>query len=692
MKDYFLKLYNKLSFFIPISVVIIVVTVLITIFSIKSITKSINELSEKSLMLELEAINKMFEREYEIKTELVKEHLKLIDYLFNKSNLIYEKKNIEKEIINQFTLEKQTVVLNDWLLDGKSLFEDNSFVDTVNSLVGGTATIFQKTDYGYIRISTNVMSDENERAVSTYIPINSPVIEKIEKGEEYYGRAFVVNDWYITGYKSIIKNEKIIGMLYVGFKEKDLNEFKNLINRIKIGKTGYVYAMDTVGNIIIGFENSLYSKPDSVIIKKVTDTKNGILKNKEADGTEKLISFKYFEGFDLIIVAEINQDVEVEELKANLMKNAIVFAVISIFIFIIIIFLITYQNIRHSNKKVIQTKEALLISEKKYETLFDYSSDEIYVIDLSGNFIEVNQVACSTLGYTRDEFLKKNIIEIKKGNFRNKVYENLDKIKEFGEHTYETVHVSKDGKVMNVEMKSRMIDYQGKKVILIVARNTDERKATEKQIISTVIQTEEKERKKFAADLHDELGPILSTIKLYSDLLISKPVLDTKSKELIKDIDGLTDMAISTTKDLQNRITPAILHDFGLATAVQEFCNYINKTKSIKIEVNTENYTPVAEKIIETIIFQVIKELIHNTIKHAKATKIKIELKILNNQLILYYKDNGIGFNLESLSNNTTGLGINNIVNKIRTINGNCDFNSSVDNGMFVLISLKLNN
>jgi len=71
---------------------------------------------------------------------------------------------------------------------------------------------------------------------------------------------------------------------------------------------------------------------------------------------------------------------------------------------------------------------------------------------------------------------------------------------------------------------------------------------------------------------------------------------------------------------------------------------------------------------------------------------IKIELKILNNQLILYYKDNGIGFNLESLSNNTTGLGINNIVNKIRTINGNCDFNSSVDNGMFVLISLKLNN
>lgn len=68
-------------------------------------------------------------------------------------------------------------------------------------------------------------------------------------------------------------------------------------------------------------------------------------------------------------------------------------------------------------------------------------------------------------------------------------------------------------------MSSRVIDYMGKKAILSIGRDITERKDIERKIASAIIETEEKERRRFAADLHDDLAPLLSTIKLYIDLL-----------------------------------------------------------------------------------------------------------------------------------------------------------------------------
>jgi signal transduction histidine kinase len=243
---------------------------------------------------------------------------------------------------------------------------------------------------------------------------------------------------------------------------------------------------------------------------------------------------------------------------------------------------------------------------------------------------------------------------------------------------------------MNIEMKSKIIDYEGKKAIMSMARNIGERKAVEKKIISTIIETEEKERKRFAAELHDGLGPILSTIKLYADLLKNKSNSNINNDELVQNIDELVGLAISTSKEISNNITPTILHDFGLASAIHEFCGYINKTMSINISVDTKNYTFDKRGLEETILYQATKELINNTLKHASAENVKIQLKNTETQIILYYRDDGKGFNVNEMIKNSTGLGLNNIVNKVKTIKGTCDFNSEEGKGMFVLIAVKV--
>ena len=341
-------------------------------------------------------------------------------------------------------------------------------------------------------------------------------------------------------------------------------------------------------------------------------------------------------------------------------------------------------------QKLASTEEALISSEKKFKYLFDYSSDEIFLADLNGNFIEVNQRACESLGYSRDELVKMRFTDIKTPRYRSLVHQNIKTLIERGKFTYESEHLTKTGTLVPVEMKSRIVSYEGRNVIMSVSRNIAERKAMEQKMLSAIIETEEKERKRFAADLHDELGPVLSTLKLYTDLLKRDEFNNISREEVLTNIDELSDIAIKTAKEISARITPNVLHDFGLAAAISEFCKFINETGIIKIKLKTDRYELRTRSLLETVLYQSTKELINNTVKHASAENIIIELKSTESQIVLYYKDDGIGFDYKKQLELSQGLGLNNIVNKVRTIKGSCDFHSDTGEGLIVVITVKL--
>ena len=342
-------------------------------------------------------------------------------------------------------------------------------------------------------------------------------------------------------------------------------------------------------------------------------------------------------------------------------------------------------------EKLASASEALELIEKKFKFLFDYSSDEIFVSDLKGNFLEVNQVACDSLGYTKKEMLSMNFKSIKTPKYREFVLINIKKILEKKRYTYESKHITKDGKIFSVEMKSRIIDYYGETAIISVARDISERKELENKILHTIIVTEEKERKRFANDLHDGLSPILSAIKLYTDLLKKDSFKQTSKEEILSNIEELVELSISSAKEISNNITPSILHDFGLSKAIEKFCGYIDNTKSINITTKTNEYKFSERSIEESILYQTTKELINNTLKHASAKNIRLELKSSDNLIIMHYSDDGIGLDLKDHLKNSSGLGLNNIINKIKSIKGNCDFYNGKNAGMKVLISVKLN-
>jgi len=226
------------------------------------------------------------------------------------------------------------------------------------------------------------------------------------------------------------------------------------------------------------------------------------------------------------------------------------------------------------------------VSDRRFQILFDNSGDEIFLADFDGKFLEVNEEALKKLGYTREELMQKNFRDIKTEKYVPIVDKNIAIILKNGHHVYETEHQAKDGTVIFLEMSDRVIDYMGRKAILSMARDITERKEIERKIAAAIIETEERERKRFAADLHDGLAPLLSTIKLYTDLLKKGNFNKISPAETLQSVDELIDKAIVSAREISNNIMPSILQDFGLPAAAKDFCNYINNTNSLKIQLD----------------------------------------------------------------------------------------------------------
>ena len=345
--------------------------------------------------------------------------------------------------------------------------------------------------------------------------------------------------------------------------------------------------------------------------------------------------------------------------------------------------------IRLSNIKLRSAKDALRQSEYNFRTLFNNSSDEMLVSDMQGNIIEMNEMACETLEYTREELLKMNILDLKPAKFGQKFLENRNQLVRSGSLIFDSEYITKTGNLIPVEINSRLLDFNQQKVVLSISRNLKMRNELERKVLSAVIQTEERERERFSKDMHDGLGPMLSTVKLYVGELADAHTSEEEKASYIKQVNEIIDEAVSSTREISNNLMPRVIHEYGVVKAIQAFCNKINLTNRIKIEFNSIGVDQTMDKNIQLILFRVISELINNTIKHAKATLISINIEANEGKIKVEFNDNGIGFNTEKImSDKKIGIGLKSIISRIKSINGRCQFSSEEGQGFKIIIEI----
>ena len=687
----------KIKLFLPVALIIIIVITVATILFINSSIRTFQHQTENNLELEVKTIAKMFERERQLKLEKVKTNLKVAHSVFYSHTLYIKNSKKEIQAINQETNAHHPVQINDWYLNQDELNSNFSFVDSIKNLLGGTATIFQKIDSGYIRVSTNVENTDGERAINTYIPNSSAVIQALEQGETYFGRAFVVNDWYITAYEPIIIDDKIVGALYVGNKEKDLQKLREILYSLKIGETGYTAVFEKNGNILIHPYIEGQNWKDSSLFKQFTNSDQRIIQYSY-DGNKKIAAFTYYKDFEYYILASVEIEKENRDfIRTNIIRASLT-ALVAIVLLLSVLYFLTADKIHKyfvqldlSNKKLISARAALKQSEDRFHKLFNSTGDDIFVTDVNENIVEVNQASCNSLGYTREELLSMKMSDIKTSKYAQYVAENRQKIFEQGTFTFDSEHVAKDGKIISIEATSRVLEYNDEKLILSVARNVGLRKETEREILSTVIRTEERERERFAKDMHDSVGPLLSTIKLYVNELKSPTLRDDERIDFVHQTNEIIDESIVSIRTISNNLMPRVIHQYGLIKALESFCDKVNKTNAIIIDLKKNNISERLDQNLELILFRVITELINNTIKHANAKNIKIELEKNGNRMFMSFTDDGIGFDInEIMKSDYKGMGLKNIISRIKSINGDYNFISFPDNGFNIKVNIDL--
>jgi len=326
-------------------------------------------------------------------------------------------------------------------------------------------------------------------------------------------------------------------------------------------------------------------------------------------------------------------------------------------------------------------EKAIKESEAKFRNIFNSSSDAILILGEDMRIRVANEILLKKSGYTMEELTSRTVADFLPENYVKNTIERVKMIFEGKElSSNEIEFVTKHNTIIPVEVNSRVINYEGSKAILSIIRDITERKQFDKKILDAVIMTEEKERENFAKNLHDEIGPLLSSIKMYINSLESTRTRE-KQDFIISQLKDIMKEAIQITKEVSNDLSPHILSNYGLNAAIDSFINRISHVYTFEYETNLGNKR--FHELVETSVYRIIKELVNNTLKHSQGTSVNINLKYSRGALDLLYTDNGKGLPTEHFKKKEPlGMGISNIVSRARSLNAAYNFFNVPGGGM----------
>jgi PAS domain S-box-containing protein len=264
-----------------------------------------------------------------------------------------------------------------------------------------------------------------------------------------------------------------------------------------------------------------------------------------------------------------------------------------------------------------------------------------------------------------------------------------------------------DGTIFPAEVTASFFRENGNvKYATALVRDITERRQAEKKILdyqkhlkalaSQLTLAEEKERRRIAADLHDDIGQTLAMTRLQLAAAIRAcDCTGSKHHGMLEEISGTLLKAIQDTRQLIFELGSAAIHEIGLGAAISEWVD--EKLKTLDDEIDFDLVDNLNGDMLEeeqrVILFRNIRELLTNIIKHARARKVKIILEIGDHEIHITVQDDGIGFNPELISgesNQESGYGIFSIEERMADLGGRLEINSAPHKGCCITMSLPI--
>ena len=368
---------KKISFFQILAVAIILVFAVITItivvknFIIKDVKTTFQDRA-----LDIKAT-------FEVLNESIKESTLSVSNVLSS-----ELNNVEIDYSNK--IDVNGIKTSSLTSNGVILNNNNSIIDKFTQTTGAVATIFVKQDDGFFRIATSLYKEDGSRAIGTFLAKDSQAFSKILNKERYLGVAELFGKKYMTVYEPVIKDNEVIGILFVAYNfDKLYKILESKLERIKFGDKGYLYTIDSKTETLTihpTLKNKKLSELDKNVeeaLKQMLVLKEGVISYEFNNGKEvidKLSAFTTFEEWNMIIVTSSDID-DLLALNYTLRQYTIFGGIALLLILLGINYLIIKKTVN----------EPLLIINKDLDEFFAYLNRDKDSID----FVHVN---------TKDEF------------------------------------------------------------------------------------------------------------------------------------------------------------------------------------------------------------------------------------------------------------------------------------------------
>lgn len=210
-------------------------------------------------------------------------------------------------------------------------------------------------------------------------------------------------------------------------------------------------------------------------------------------------------------------------------------------------------------------------------------------------------------------------------------------------------------------------------------------KSEELKSAYALLEGKDNERLRIANDLHDRMGGQLSTVKIYLDLL-SETAPTEKQQALLEKLHHFTDTSIQEIRTIAHDLSNSMLDFQGFQKAIEQLCAVINESKKLQVSSHISLMDDVPLKVGREM-YRVIQELMTNTLRHAAASKVNIDITVDKEEFTLIFEDNGRGF---VFHDNTEGLGLKSVRLRIERNGGRLSIESTPNRGATFIVEIPL--
>jgi len=354
-----------------------------------------------------------------------------------------------------------------------------------------------------------------------------------------------------------------------------------------------------------------------------------------------------------------------------------------------------------------RTLTELREGEERFKNLAAAAFEGICISE-HGRILDANDQFVRMFGYSRDELIGMKIINLAAPASRSIVAEA---IRENRESIYSHELLRKDGSLFYAEAQARMVHAGNRTLRMTAVRDVTERKLAEEALRESELQrvkagqreqearikytlqliaSQEAERARIAAELHDSLGQNLLLIRNRTQLVLGHEAPAADLREQLTGISELATQAITEVRRISQDLHPPQLDHLGLTRALEAMIDNTAKASGIVFERRFDPVDDIFPQDAALNVYRIVQESLNNILKHARARRVQIKLERDVHAVELSIVDDGCGFEMDTAGDSLKGLGLKNITERVRMLGGKLAIHSQPGQGTRVEVTVAI--